>query len=777
MKHSVGVFQCGDIASPRSNSFFRNWFWLHLLAAIFLWTAVAQAHAAASKILVLTTHEGVASDPSQGPVKADGQQASNNLATAFGWVNPAISPAPASLISPAPQVDFRYGILSVRESSDTPGALVRVVNQNLSPQVTFPVAGAAGDPARLLQRESFRAADGGRYDLVVIGTTYYTALQANYALLTSIMQDAELKPNAMLFFVDSCCDNGQGTAPASPAHQNMNRFKDTVLQPAVASVAPGLTLTGLYGVQTNPLNPASPYNASFSALLPDFRGGAFLGIDNVPLENRLFTVQNNSASAYGTFFPGSQVYDGNGTCLFGVVDISPFEDSSGTNFAMQYNTGQAPFAGNGHNVGQAFVNAALAGGSCGGNASISASPASQNVTLGAPTATITLTVQNEQLLASLPPVTGGRVEAALPNHLAFAGSVGGTCVAAPFGGAATQDNASGAFGITGMTLSFGQSCTIELPVTWTDTGDVASNACIKTASQSTSLRIEPGTSKEFSTNQGQTNDVAAATIVCSAPELALSATALPTTVNAGDTVSYDITITNLSETAAASDVSLLDFLPAGSSLEQVSQGGSAVVCTPGNCNLGSLAALASATYTVTFTASASQATLTAEPTVSTSGAEVTLSNNKAQVAAAVQTTVSVTGSVVGASAQQLQSMAGANIPYALTCTSAAVVPTGTLAVQANGALSATPQSHIVAGGNNCNVTVDPAALPAAPAGYQWAAPAISQQDSVFVVTLTLSAIGAISPTPVPGLHTLALVALGLLLLAAARRKQAAQRQG
>ncbi|MNT25883.1 hypothetical protein D3C72_1614280 [compost metagenome] len=201
-----------------------------------------------------------------------------------------------------------------------------------------------------------------------------------------------------------------------------------------------------------------------------------------------------------------------------------------------------------------------------------------------------------------------------------------------------------------------------------------------------------------------------------------------------------------------------------------------MACTPGNCNLGSLAALASATYTVKFTASASQAALTAAPAVSTSGTEVTLTNNKAQVTTAVQTSVSVTGSIVGASAQQLQGMAGTAIPYALTCTPAAAVPTGGLTVGATGTLSASPASHTVAAGNSCTLAVDPAALPAAPAGYQWAAPAISQQGAVFVVTLTLSAIGASTPAPVPGLHALALAALGLLLMvAAARRMQAGNR--
>ena len=775
MKKSRVINGLRELETSGFSPFFQNWSWLRWFAALFLSMVFAQTQAAPAKILVLTTHEGVPGDSSQGPLKADGQIASDNLSIAFGWVNPATIPAPASLISPAPLIDYRYGILSVRESTTTPGSLVRVVDQN-GAQVTAPVPGAASDPARLLGRESFRAADGSRYDLVVVGTTYYTALQANYDLLNNIMQDAELKPNAMLFFVDSCCDNGQGGVPPSPPHQNMARFKDTVLQPAVLSVAPGLALAGNYGLAVNPLNTASPYQGSFSVLLPDLAGGAFMGIDNVPADNRLFTVPGVPSRAYGTFFPGSQVYNGNGTCLFGVVDVTPFEGSGNSNFAMQYNTGQAPHAGNGHNVGQAFVNAALAGGSCGGNASIAASPATQNVTLAAPAATITLTVKNEQLSA-LPPVTGGRVEATLPAHLAFAGSVGGTCTGAPYGGAISQNNATGAFGVTGMTLSFGQTCTIVLPVTWTDTTDIASNACIKTASQSTQLRIEPGTSKQFSTNQGQTNDVAAATEVCSAPELALSATALPSLVNAGDTVSYDLTITNLSETAAAPDMALADFLPAGATLVEVSTGGSAVACTPGSCNLGSLAALASATYTVKFTASASQAALTAQPAVSTSEAEVTLINNKTQVTTAVQMAVSVTGSIVGASAQQLQNMAGAAIPYALTCTPAAAVPTGTLTVEVTGTLLAAPLSHTVAAGNSCTLAVDPAALPAAPAGYQWAAPAISQQGAVFVVTLTLFAIGAPTPAPVPGLHALALVALGMLLmLAAARRMQAGNRQ-
>ncbi len=720
-----------------------------------LWAALAPAFAAPAKILVLTTHEGVTGDASQGTLKSDGEEFSNGLAKAFGWGT--------SLISPAPTVDYRYGILSVRKNA-ADDSLERVVDQN-TPQITAPVPGVATDATRLLQRESFRAADGGRYDLVVVGSAYYTVLQANYDLLTSIMQDADLKPNAMLFFIDSCCENGDTSAPASPAQQNMTRFVSSVFQPAVVGVAPGMAVAGDYSnFFNNPLNTASPYAASFTTLLPNFQGGYFNGIDGVPSANRLFTVQGNANRAFGVFFPATQVYDGNGTCLFGVVDATGFYGSS-----LNYNTS------GGRNIGQAFVNAALAGGSCGGNASIAASPATQPVTLAAPTATITLTVKSEQLSAALPPITGGRVQASLPAHLTFAGSVGGTCLAAPYGGTLDPNPAAGAFGVTGMTLAYGETCTITLPVAWTDTTDIATNACIKAASQSTTLRIEPGTTKQFSTTQGQTNDIATSTVACSAPELALSATTLPAVVNAGDTLAYDITITNLSETAAASDVTLAGFLPAGATLLDVSTGGGPVTCTPGDCHLGELATGASATFTVRFTAPASQAALSAAPEVSTSGGEVTLTNNQAQVSTAVQMAIGVTGTVVGASPDQLQTMAGAGVPYALSCTPAAAVPAGSLAVGATGTLAATPASHTVAAGSACTLAVDPATLPTAPKGYQWAAPAIIRQGVNFVVTLTLSAIPVVAtaPTPVPGLQTLALLALGLLLVVAARRMQGA----
>ncbi|QNP50278.1 hypothetical protein H9K75_11125 [Diaphorobacter aerolatus] len=287
--------------------------------------------------------------------------------------------------------------------------------------------------------------------------------------------------------------------------------------------------TAFFGMDT--LLVSGIYSGSFETLLPSIRGGYFTHMTGVPKDNILYgpipSAASSTGNAYGAFFPAAQVFsqpnEPGGTCLFSVIDISPFDTSAGLNNPYQFNTSSI-----GHNLGQAFVNAAAAGGSCGGMASIAASPPTQSVTLNAPMATITLTVKNETLPvpngspAGSGSISGGRVAATLPAHLQFAANntITTTCTQGIDPGTSAQGvttNTTTGFSVTGITIPNLGSCQITLPVTWTDTSVPATNACIQSALNTATLSITPGAAQQFSTTQGQTNDIATASVVCTAP--------------------------------------------------------------------------------------------------------------------------------------------------------------------------------------------------------------------------------------------------------------------
>mgnify|MGYP007105320076 CR=1 FL=1 len=68
-------------------------------------------------------------------------------------------------------------------------------------------------------------------------------------------------------------------------------------------------------------------------------------------------------------------------------------------------------------------------------------------------------------------------------------------------------------------------------------GDL-NNAILDASKNTATLTIVPGVPNQFSTTQGQTNDIATAAVVCTAPELALSIpTAIASSYAAGATVS------------------------------------------------------------------------------------------------------------------------------------------------------------------------------------------------------------------------------------------------
>lgn len=732
---------------------------------------IASAHAQtppAAKILVLTTDEGQPGDTIA--FAADGKEASDNLAAAFG--------NDPTLISPAPQVTYLYGALSIRalKSTDravsppnantalypsTPTTTVRVIhsaNTAVDP-VTFRTTGTPANPGaqedvvyvpddrkRLDANDlasTFTAPGGGRYDLVVVGTTYRKATDEAYLALAKLMQDPELKPNAILFFVDSCCDNSSSIA------WNVARFSGLVLKKATASVAPDIKAVGGDNGQKvdTPLNPSSPYATSFTELLPSIRGGHFTNMTGVPKDNVLFgsAPTTTSASAYGAFFPATQVFNGpgesGGTCLFSVIDITPFDMNQDNYLPYQFNTGgkdiKVTQQKSGHNLGQAFVNAAMSGGSCGGMASISAAPPEQAVTLGAPTATITLTVKNETLPvdsgapAGAGSISGGRVQSPLPSHLVFdtdqtqpieTNCTLGTDPATAGPGQVTR-TATG-FSVTGITLPNQGSCTITLHVKWDDTSDLATNACMRDAQKNTKLEILPGTSQQFSTTQGQTHDIASALVHCSVPELALSVlTPLAPSYAGGSPVTYDVAITNLSETASAASARLSGLAPVGvTPTVTLLAGAHPVACvSESDCTL---APGESATFTVTFTAPTTAAGMAFTPTVALPNesaarhSELTFDNNTAALSATLTRQLLVHARLNTSGTGDFSTLAGTPMSFtAANCNAAQPAGNAPLGINTPGTAVLTT----AAGGAACEVTFTnaPGALPP---GYQLASP-------------------------------------------------------
>ena len=738
---------------------------------------------------------------------------------------------------------------------------------------------------------------------MVVGSTYFKVVEEAYATLAALMQDPARKPGAILFFIDSCCD----TAANRYYSRNIERLKTQVLSPAtgLTITSSGSSETALGLLNTGTSNAPNPYAHSFQDAgtnknLSSINGGFYEWLYGIPEANQLFgqNLPNSNlgaAQVYGAFFPSKDIFKAKGgTCTFAVVDISPFDENH-----YKLNTQTDATQGT-RNIGQAFIDAATAGGSCGGMASISASPTSQNVSLLAPTtpAPIVLTITNETLNQASNgngSISGGTVSATLPNYLKFASAPTSTCTngtsATPLTVAVTPGTAPAGdgFAISGIGIAFQQNCTITLPVMWSDTTYPSTNACIKSASNSAQLTITPGAAlpaNTFSTAQGQTTNQATSTVVCTSPELELTQTGFPTGPLApGSTVSYTVTVSNLSETADANNAVLNDLVPAGVTSPNITVSG----CTStGDCTLPAKTAggvVSSATFTVSFIVPDGQSQLNFQPNVElkTQG-EVTLANNALSLSAAINKQVSirailnggngqfaaqnlpysltgctatpapsttalnfdsntsttahtapanetctlslsavpgptptaggytllsatpvlnisknattgddeieavwtavpptlatVAGSVAGAPSPFPVSLVGQTVPFALTCTPSAASPnTGTLTVDAQGALTTTDKP-LVAAGSVCTLalTGDPSTLPL-PSGYEWDTPAISSAgNNAFTVTLTMKPRPASTPTPVPSLQAWAVAALALLMTAAAGMHYRRQRQ-
>ena len=647
--------------------------WLRLSALVLVLVAAPSWAQTSAKILVLTTHEGT---PTQAPYKDDGLWASNGLARAFGYTDavdavPTITPsAPGNVyLRSTPNVVYKYGALSIRakKTSDvviaggTAGSknLVRVTN-SANPAAEEVVE--MDDNTVFLDPNDlslFKPANAERYDLVVVGSTYFKVVDEAYATLATLMKDPARKPGAILYFVDSCCDS------AGSNSSNVARFNSEILKPATGLSTSLDSYNGNTAVgMLNNTTAAAEYTRSFKndssnsiVNLETLEGGYYQWLLGIPSINQLFRLDGaTDGNVYGAFFPTKDIFKtepNGGTCTFAVVDISPFDHHR---FASNVQTSATQGT---RNVGQAFIDAALGGGSCGGMASIAATPASQNLTLKPPATpnTMVLTITNKSLVAGTA-ISGGTVKASLPANLAFAGTPASTCTNGTSSTPLAVTVNGTAFEISGIGIPFGQNCSITLPVQWSDTSDPATNACIKAASNTSQLTITPGatTGNSFSTTQGQTNDLAQAAVVCSAPELLLEQSSFPTSaLKAGDTVNYTVTVSNLSESAAVDSALLNNVLPAGvdpatATITAAASNPASCVST-GGCSLPAKdpanTTSPQASFVVSFVmpTGMGQLNLSANARLSanqaSTQAEVTLANNDLALSAPVQKTVTV----------------------------------------------------------------------------------------------------------------------------------------
>ncbi len=726
---------------------------LRIIASLVVLLSIpAWAQTSAPKILVLTSHEG---SPDSTPANSAGQYITNGLARAFGYTGTNIGPGPTTnaYLRSTPQVTYLYGALSIRLnlSTDTlhpnsplppAGATqykVRVIKSGTTPTATEQVWYMPGNMPMLDPNDLslFKPDNAERYDLVVVGTTYYKAVDEAYTTLTNLMKDPARKPGAILFFVDSCCDaNNQISS-------NMARFISDVLKPAtgIQNLKTGTSTTAEV---VNLLNSGGPYSYSFKDKNPStpnlesLVGYFFSWLSGVPDANQLFGQKSTPAGpeVYGAFFPTADIFKGSpngGTCTFAVVDNSPFDSTRYAKNTQSKNPITGAITGT-RNIGQAFIDAATAGGACGGMASITASPDEQAVTLVAPTPQpIVLTITNETVNPASNgdgSIAAGTVKATLPNHLKFAaGSTptstcnnGKNTTTLPVTVTPGTAPAGDGFEISGIGVAFKGSCTVSLPVTWSDTTDPATNACIKTASSKAQLTITPGAAapaNTFSTAQGQMVDLAQSAVVCTSPELELTQTDFPTgPLVAGSTVSYTVTVSNLSETAAANNAVVNDLVPAGAINPQVTPVG---CLSSGDCSLAAkptAGAAPSATFTVSFTVPSGQSQLSFTPNVALPApqGEVTLVNNQLALTAAITKQVTVRAVLNGGNGQ----FAAQNLTYSLSGCSAVPTPSTTALSFDN---SAGGTSHTVPAGETCTLgfSAVPGPTPTA-GGYTLASP-------------------------------------------------------
>lgn len=191
----------------------------------------------------------------------------------------------------------------------------------------------------------------GPYDLVVVVSIYKPISSTAWSVLTDAVNNH--LANAFVFFVDGCCNT---TATAGPRGGNGNVTNFVTLLNATT----GQTLSvgaNQAGMVSSKLNTTSTYSGDFTGLNP-LVGGWVTYLQGVPYNNNLYLPAGvNPVSpapatlpqSYGFLFPQTEMSNGQGACLFGVVDSTLFDPST---IAWNANRGK---------IGPAFTAAAEIG--------------------------------------------------------------------------------------------------------------------------------------------------------------------------------------------------------------------------------------------------------------------------------------------------------------------------------------------------------------------------------------------------------------------------------
>ena len=571
----------------------------------------------------------------------------------------------------------------------------------------------------------------GPYDIVIVAGTYSPIDNTNWAVIQNAV--ANRWANSIVFFVDGCCEAGNGGNAAK----------------MVAALNGGAATTFSLGSNLNaiasfPLNTNSPFASSFTGLNP-FAGGYITYINQVPASNALYLATGTPPAnfppagstpvnnVYGLLIPTAQSNAGKGACVFSVVDVSPFVSP--------------PWDSNRGKIAPAFINAATSENGACGLPKVAKSFDKADIYLGGTDNTTTLTIQ----LSNGTPVaiSGVNLTDNLPAPLQIgAGAVSNTCT----GGTLAAPQGSSAVSLTGFGIPSG-GCSVTVPVVWPNT-DAGRQACV--SAPAVTNTITPGV--DFVSPIGQVNTPATASLACHAGLLNLS----KLVVWPANVPPVDLTGASFPVTVACTGTDGVVLPPINTSIVLSSATQGTVATTPvissGSCTVTETSrSTAPANYIwVENPLPSATASLVAPP----AAASVTLTNTLARANSDITVNKTVTGGpATGVSgAFNFTANCGADGTY-----QAAVTLSGT----STGAIAITnvPQ------GASCTVSED-AALPAAPAGYAWSTdlpPAVTLVTSgsgnvaAFVNQLTSTA--PPTPAPVPTLKEWGVMAMSLLLVA------------
>lgn len=150
------------------------------------------------------------------------------------------------------------------------------------------------------------SADIANAAMLVVVTVYDPANAARMAEVDAALKS---RPDLLVLgFVDGCCSQPE----------NISTF-----MPSVNAIAPWGATTVAYQAENvvAPVNPASPYAASFPATIA---GGYFSSLGGVPNAYQLYTDPARPGNAYGLFVPQAASNSGAGACLFMLADASQF---------------------------------------------------------------------------------------------------------------------------------------------------------------------------------------------------------------------------------------------------------------------------------------------------------------------------------------------------------------------------------------------------------------------------------------------------------------------